>query len=339
MTRKYCVLKFLVAAILVSVAATISSPILHAQILNANAQAVNAQAEADGPFRQRLADLYPLIDDTTDRTSVKNSINNMPIPAGISTMTADTIPPFAAHPQLEPASRPSELSADDISFEENIPVASQTDEVVDDFCDELTEMIARNLNQEVSLETKKKMIEMALKMVARSVTLKSESKISNLKSEHQLEKARYQSQLMAMRIRFQGLADNQHRLARAAATYEQQAKQKHRQEVAQMAYENEAANENKTAYESVAANAHRQTIRLTSPPQNDAVQNRIDQLSQEIAALQQRLEAVTPRSTVRTASYVEAAQTPTRATPLRPSQPNPQPLRRMHQTYPQQWTR
>ena len=88
---------------------------------------------------------------------------NEPVPFSISAMTGDLVPPFAAHPELQPVRTSEE---DEISFEENMPVDSDEVESIDDCCRELTEMIAGNLDSEISIDAKKRMIETALKMVA-----------------------------------------------------------------------------------------------------------------------------------------------------------------------------
>lgn len=270
----------------------------------------------------------------------------MPLPSALSTMAVDSIPPFAAHPELEsmrapatPAEPVSNASADNLSFEENIPVSTSalTSKAIDASCLELTEMVAGNLTDEVSLETKKKMIEMALKMLARDITAQAESKIKAIEAEHQLDKARYQAQLMAMRSADSAAAQINRVVMPLYQSLEQNrvqaiAAENNNQWIAQtlLQMEQRFARQRQvaTAANAMADQTRRKTIRLTSPEPTDSSRQQIEDLRAQLGYLQYQLQAEQDSrsgnrdSSVRAASFNE---------PLQPRQQRLEPMQKTRQ--------
>ncbi len=244
----------------------------------------------------------------------------MPVPFSASKMTGDMIPPFAAHPELQPVTEPSET--DEISFEENMPVEPKEVGSIDDCCRELTEMIAGNLDSDISLDAKKRMIETALKMVSRNVALKAEAKIIKLKADHALEMARMQGQMGQMRA--MGSAADQ--ISRVAGPLSQMLQKNYQQAVA-MNLGNQQLSQtlaqlgfNRLEEEAKVARANRQRIQLKTPVQETAAnQWRLDQLHRENELLRQRVneDYVRPNeSNVRPATFDQPLQP--RRQPLAP---------------------
>jgi len=128
--------------------------------------------------------------------SAPEEVYNEPLASSVMTVPTDAIPPFLAHPDLQ--------SIADLSFDENQPQRSNSvlelpGQSIDECCQELSNMIAGNLDSEMSLESKKKMIEMALKMVARNVALKAEARLTLLEANHALERSQFQAQITSLR--------------------------------------------------------------------------------------------------------------------------------------------
>lgn len=300
-----------------------------------------AQSETqNGPMRpvERLA----LLGDEyrTAIEAVSPAIANEPVPFTISTMANDTVPPFAGFPTLTPIPASTETGEQNVSFEENMPAEKapqKSVDSIDDCCRELTEMISGNLDSEISLDAKKRMIETALKMVARNVALKAEAKITKLKADHALQMARMQGQMGQMRSSASA-ADQINRVAGPLSTllnrnYQQAAamnmgNERLSQSLAQLGYQ-------RLEEEARVARANRQhVIRLTSPvpaplataqsrtPQEPDNQWQIDEITQQLAQLQRQLEARNnQRSThqnVRSVGYNQPLQP--RRQPLEPLQ-------------------
>lgn len=220
---------------------------------------------------------------------------NSPIPFSISTMALDVVPPFAGFPMLTPAT--TDTSELEVSFKENMPAKKAEPrevETIDDCCRELTEMIAGNLESEISLDAKKQMIETALKMVARNVALKAEAKITKLKADHALSMARMQGQMGQMRS--VGSAADQ--INRVAGPLSQILQRNYQQSVAvnsateQLSQSLAQLGATRLKEEARVARANRQRIKLTTPPQREesvSSQWRIAQLTEQISYLQQQL--------------------------------------------------
>jgi len=260
------------------------------------------QNETEGPMRpiDRLAllgDEYPTVLEPETE-----AIANDPVPFSVSTMANDIVPPFAGIPTRTPTPATKDISEAEVSFEENMPAAKdQPSEVesIDDCCRELTEMIAGNLDSEISLDAKKRMIETSLKMIARNVALKAESKITKLKADHALEMARMQIQMGQMRSASSAV-DQINRVAGPLSqilhkNYQQAVamnlgNQQLSQALAQLGFQ-------RLEDEARVARANRQRIQLSTPPQRsaDSKQLVIEQLKQKIALLEKQQKAL-PRS-------------------------------------------
>ena len=283
------------------------------------AQQSDENALTEPPRSARVA----LLSNPSAKTSATPAAfvkRKMPVPFSASKMTGDMIPPFAAHPALQPVADSSE--SDEISFEENMPVEPKEVCSIDDCCRELTEMIAGNLESEISLDAKKRMIETALKMVARNVALKAEAKIIKLKADHALEMARMQGQMG--QIRSMGSAADQ--INRVAGPLSQMLEKNYQQAVA-MNLGNQQLSQtlaqlgfNRLEEEAKVARANRQRIQLKTPMRETAAnQWRVDQLNQENELLRQRLneQYVRPtESTVQPAAFNQPLQP--RRQPLAP---------------------
>lgn len=272
----------------------------------------------------------------------------MPLPSAVSTMTADSIPPFAAHPSLESVltDRPESkgTASEELSFEENISVSNSalTRKAIDASCRELTEMVAGNLTDEVSLETKKKMIEMAMKMLARDISAQAETRIKAIEAEHSLDKARYQAQLMAMR-RVDSTAAQINRVVKPLFHSLEQnrvqaiAAQSNNQWIAQtlVDLEQRFANQQRqlvTASGLNQRNTPKKTIRLTSPEpaRVDASQQRIEELQAQVGYLQYQLRAEEDARNARHSSSVRSASF---HEPLRPQQHRLEPMNSNQKNY------
>ena len=243
-------------------------------------------AETNSP---QANDRLALLGDFNSNSPTATAAGNEPVPFSISAMAGDLVPPFAAHPDLQPV-RPSD--DDEISFEENMPVETSELESIDDCCRELTEMIAGNLDSDISIAAKKRMIETALKMVARNVALKAEAEATKLKADHTLEMARMQGQMLQMRS-MGSAADQINRVAGPLSQVLQQnyqqavamneGNQKLSQTLAQLGYQ-------RLEEKAEVARANRQRIQLTSPsPEETARSRRVEQLNEQLARLQQEL--------------------------------------------------
>ncbi len=270
----------------------------------------------------RPIDRIALLSPTLINKPTTPASGNEPVPFSISVMTKDMVPPFAAHPELQPVRESAD--EDQVSFEENMPVESQSVDSIDECCRELTEMIAGNLESEISLDAKKRMIETALKMIARNVALTAEAKITKLKADNALEMARMQGQMGQMRS-MRNAADQINRVAGPLSqilekNYQQSvamnlANQQLSQTLAQLGFQ-------RLEEEAKVARANRQRIQLTTQPSRHITENqwRVEQLNREIARLQQQLdtEYVPPSSSdVQPASYAQPLRP--RRQPLAPS--------------------
>jgi len=278
-----------------------------------------------------LGEVYiPAPSEAAPSTPVKN---NEPVPFKISTMAGDLVPPFPSHPELTLAKpSPAKYSAEKpaVSFKENMPVEPKVVESVDDCCRELSEMIAGNLESDIDLATKKRMIDTALKMVARNVALKAEAKITKLKADHALEMARVQAQMGQMRS-MRSATDQINRVAGPLSqilqrNYQQAvtmnlANQQLSQTMAQLGF-------NRLEEEAAIARANRERIQLSSPPAPQISEAdskwQIAQLTEQLSRLQQQLESKqSPKPYDRTASNIQ------RAGYNQPLQPRRQPLEPM----------
>ena len=118
-----------------------------------------------------------------------------PLAASSLTMPTDVIPPFAAHPDFETPA--------DISFEENVPQRASHLDVpslpIDKTCQQLANLVSKNLNSDIDDQAKRELVEMALKMVACNVALKAEAKITLLEAKHTLERNELYSQMATLR--------------------------------------------------------------------------------------------------------------------------------------------
>ena len=298
-----------------------------------------AQSEInEGPMRpvERLA----LLGDEYKIATEANSpaIASEPVPFSISTMANDTVPPFPGLPTLNPIPASTETSEQNVSLKVNMPVkkAPQKNvDSIDDCCLELTEMIAGNLDSEISLDAKKRMIETALKMVARNVTLKAEVKITKLKADHALQMARMQGQMGQMRSAVSA-ADQINQIAGPLSTlldrnYQQafamnKGNERLSQSLAQLGYQ-------RLEDEARVTSEKRQVIRLTSPepepaataknrtPQGPTTQWQLAKLTRQLDRLQRQLETGNNQShdthrNVRPVSYNQPLQP--RRQPLEP---------------------
>jgi len=269
-----------------------------------------------------LGDVHRVFDANATVEAKTPTTASTPVPFSISTMADDIVPPFAGYPTLTPAT--TDTSELKVSFKENLPVKkSEPTEVesIDECCHELTEMIAGNLESEISLEAKKQMIETALKMVARNVALKAEAKITKLKADHALSLARMQGQMGQMRS--VGSAADQ--INRVAGPLSQIMQRNYQQSVAmnsatqQLSQSLAQLGAAQLEEEARVARANRQRIQLTSPPQRESKdQMRISQLTEQIAYLQQQLAAQSNvSSNIQRATYQQ---------PLRPRRQPLEPL-------------
>lgn len=229
-----------------------------------------------------------------------------PVPFLLSTMTADLVPPFAAHPGLaavksdsQPKTGLQEGTADwpgELSFEENTPVTAK-EETIDQCCIELANMIAGNLESEISLDAKKLMVETALKMVSRNVALKAEAEITKLKAEHAIRMARMQSQMGQMR----SLGSAAHQINAIAGPLSQMLQRNYQQSMAaNQASERLAQTLAQIGFqrlenEAVVAQQRREPIRLTRPPSTES-QQQLETLSAQIAYLQDQLQSFEHRA-------------------------------------------
>ena len=251
---------------------------------------------------------------------------NEPVPFTMSTMAGDLVPPFVNHPELEPVKTSKEKPT--VSFDENMPVKQEKVESIDDCCRELSEMIAGNLESEISLDAKKRMIETALKMVARNVALKAEAKITKLKADHALEMARVQGQMGQMRS--MGTAADQ--INRVAGPLSQ-ILQRNYQQAAAMSLANQHLSQslaqlgfNQIEEESRMAQANRERIQLATPSPTVDQQRRVAELTEQVSRLQQQLNSQQPQK-----QYVPSAKYIQRAGYNQPLQPRRQPLAPMSQ--------
>ena len=252
------------------------------------------------------ADAEPLADLDVTESETPSATENQPLPFFASTMAADLVPPFLTLPELK---RTASTSSSELSFEENTPVTDK-EETIDQCCVELANMIAGNLDSDISLDAKKQMVETALKMVSRNIALKAEAKITMLKAEHALEMARMRSQMGQMR----SMGSVAHQINAIAGplsqmlqrNYQQslaanQSSERLSQTLAQIGYqriENDAA----------AANQSRERIRLTRPSSMEN-ERRLEALSEQIAYLQGQLNSFERSATadrVKPAAYNEA---------------------------------
>ena len=246
-----------------------------------------------------------------------------PIPFKLSTMAGDLVPPFVANPELSPVKKVKTEKAT-LSFDENMPVEPRKTESIDDCCRELTAMIAGNLDSDISIDAKTRMIETALKMVARNVALKAEAKITKLKADHALEMARIQSQMGQMRST-RSSVDQINRVAGPLShilqrNYQQAvtmnlANEQLSQTLGQLGYK-------RLEEEAAIARANRQRIQLSTPPsKEDNFQLEIARLTDQVARQQKQLDA----------QRAEQTQRPRRSNILpagynQPLQPRRQPL-------------
>lgn len=247
-----------------------------------------------------------------------------PVPFSVSTMANDVVPPFAGFPTLTPAT--TDTSELQVSFKENMPVKPvepKEVESVDDCCRELTEMIAGNLESDISLESKKRMIETALKMIARNVALKAEAKITKLKADHALLTAQMQSQMGQMR----SVGNAADQINRVAGPLSQLLQRNYRQAAAMNSSTHSLSQSlaqlgaMRLEEEARVARDNRPVIQLTTPPkrtfdsQERISQERIAQLTAQVEYLQQQL-----------AAQRSASSSVQRATYRQPLQPRRQPL-------------
>ena len=238
-------------------------------------------------------------------------------------MAGDLVPPFVANPELSPVKKVKTEKAT-LSFDENMPVEPRKTESIDDCCRELTAMIAGNLDSDISIDAKTRMIETALKMVARNVALKAEAKITKLKADHALEMARIQSQMGQMRST-RSSVDQINRVAGPLShilqrNYQQAvtmnlANEQLSQTLGQLGYK-------RLEEEAAIARANRQRIQLSTPPsKEDNFQLEIARLTDQVARQQKQLDA----------QRAEQTQRPRRSNILpagynQPLQPRRQPL-------------
>ncbi|QEG24654.1 hypothetical protein [Mariniblastus fucicola] len=259
---------------------------------------------------------------------VTPTTSNQPVPFSISTMSGDLVPPFAAHPLLEETQPTS--AEEKVKFEKRSPSDvddSEKVESIDDCCRELTEMIAGNLESEISLDAKKRMIETALKMVAQNVALKAEAKITKLKAEHALEMARMQGQMSQMR----SMSNAAEQINQVAGPLNQMLQKNYQQAVAMNLGNQQLAQAlAQLGYQGLENNSrlarnNRQRIQLTTPPEQNQNQARsegqwrFEGLADQVSRLQMQLEALDSHKTNR----VE------RAAYNQPLQPRRQPLEPM----------
>ena len=298
------------------------------------AQNIEAPATT-GPSRavQRIARLA-LIGDVEQPQQTSTEATTEPLPFASSIMTSDSIPPHAAHPGLNdvmPASYAEPI----------VTIGSQPDrvnsdeaETIDDCCRQLTSMIAGNLDSEISIEAKAKMIETALKMVARDVALRAEAEITQLKADHALEMARMHGQMMNMRA----VANAADQINRIAGPLHQILEKNYQQSVAmnqanqQVAQMIAGIGMEKLEDDARRARESRKRITLKSPqPKPQVAANppsRAEQILQEIDKLKHRLDAeldVRQRAeNVLPATYNQ---------PLQPRRQPLEPIRRVNQYY------
>ena len=222
------------------------------------------------------------------------SKSNQPMAFLPSTMAADLVPPFPAHPKLMPTKY---SASSELSFEENTP-ASKKEESIDDCCSELSKMIAGNLESDISLEAKTMMVETALKMVSRNIALKAEARITKLKADHALEMAHMQSQMGQMRA--MGSAANQ--INAIAGPLSQMLQRNYQQSVvANQTSERLSQTLGQIGYqrleqEAAIAKQGRERIRLTTPiPAETENERHVALLTDKIARLQGELQSLQQR--------------------------------------------
>ncbi len=279
---------------------------------------VAQQSDENALTNPRPVDRVALLSGVSSTLSADPVAKNEPVPFSVSSMASDAVPPFAAHPELQPISETS--SEDEISFEENIPVTPKSVESIDDCCRELTEMIAGNLDSEISLDARKRMIETALKMVARNVALKAEAKITKLKADHALEMARMHGQMGQMR----SMSNAADQINRVAGPLSQMLEKNYQQAVAmyhgnqQLSHTLAHLGFDRLEQDAKTARANRQRIQLKTPSREEAASRlRIEELDQQIAQLQRQ----------RDAEYVQPVNSNVaRASFIQPLQPRRQPL-------------
>ncbi len=133
-----------------------------------------------------------LIDDALPQNGLAN---NDPLPASVLTGPTDAIPPFLAHPRLEPVDGAFSAEPRPQSSQISKSELDTSGQSIDECCEELSGLIADNIDSAMSVEAKKKMIEMALKMVAH----RAETKLTVMQARHALERSRYQAQIASLR--------------------------------------------------------------------------------------------------------------------------------------------
>lgn len=283
-------------------------------------------------------DRLALIGDVTPNQPSQPAASNEPLPFSPSTLASDMIPPFAAHPDLQPIKQVS--YEEPITFDDNISAKElqpKKVESVDDCCEELTAMIAGNLESDISLDAKTRMIETALKMIARNVALKAEAKITKLRADHALEMAQMQGQMMQMR----STATAADQINRVAGPLHQMLEKNFQQSVA-MTLTNQKVSQmfaqlgmKQLEDDAREARANRQRIQLRTPSRPKVAERpspakqRIERLNEELLKVQQRLEAEyrnqqTQPNEVRPAAFNQ---------PLQPRRQPLEPIRRMNPYY------
>ena len=285
----------------------------------------------------RSVDRLALVGDVVEPIPNSSAVSE-PMPFASSVLASDSIPPFAAHPDLNVAMPVS--YAQPVPQEAAEPVSANSDEpteTIDDCCRELTAMIAGNLDSEISNEAKAKMIETALKMVARNVALQAEAEITQLKADHALEIARMNSQMMHMR----SVANAADQINRVAGPLHQMLEKNYQQSVA-MNHVNQQLSQmvaqigmKKLEADARLARENRKRITLTSPPpkplistKQTASESRAEKIMREIDLLRQRLDAEYSNQ-----QQEERVLPATYNQPLQPRSQPLEPIRRVNQYY------